>query len=244
MAQTALVEMQIKEGQTLIDRLTYEGIAVTAAAWVKESDSGDWYLYLATPLVGEDGATRPAYRRVNAVIRKMEEEGFGMDPFEKKVIGPHDPVARDLAEHREARPAGPPTLFRGNRLGALAVEEAYIYPPPPTPEQQAGIQLWECGRTELRPGIGPAGWCRAAVIDLETQAIVEKRTYRGPMANPQSLPPGQLEVTWAEGGAVRIVGSGTQEHWRWSQPRATWEEGGRPPDKVLQAILTAMGVSW
>ena len=149
MAKAALVEMQIKEGPTLLERLHHEGIAVTAAGWVKESESGDWYLYLATPLVGEDGGTRSAYGRVNAVIRKMEDEGFRMDPFDKKVIGPNDPIARDMAAHRQARPGGPPTLFRGSRLGALYVEEAYIYPLPPTPEEQAGIQLWECGRTEL-----------------------------------------------------------------------------------------------
>jgi hypothetical protein len=233
--------MQIKEGQTLLERLAHEGIAVTAAGWVKESDSGDWYLYLATPLVGEDGATTPAYRRVNAVIRKMEQEGFRMDPFDKKVIGPHDPIARDMAAHRVARPGGPPTPFRGSRLGDLYVEEAYIYPPLPNPEEQAGIQLWECGRTELRPGIGPAGLCRVVVIDLENKAVLQKRTYRGTMANPQPLSPGQLEVTWAEGGVVRIIGSAAQQRWRWSQPRATWEEGGCPPDKVLQAIFTAMG---
>ena len=45
----------------------------------------------------KNGATRSAYGRVNAVIRKMEEEeGFRMDPFDKKVIGPHDPIARDM----------------------------------------------------------------------------------------------------------------------------------------------------
>src|SRR5713101_8290097 len=100
MAQAALVEMQLKDGQTLLDRLAHEGIAVPAAGWVKESDSGDWYFYLTTPLVRKGGATRPAYRRVNAVIRKMQEEGFGMDPFAIKVIGPHDPIARDMVAHR------------------------------------------------------------------------------------------------------------------------------------------------
>ncbi len=44
------------------------------------------------------------------------------------------------------------------------------------------------------------------------------------MANPQSLSPGPLGVTWAEGGAVRMIGSATQERWRWSQSRAAWEE--------------------
>ena len=109
MAQATLVEMQINEGQRLIDRLAQEGIAVTAAAWVKESESGDWYLYLATPLVGEDGATRPAYRRVNTVIREMKKEGFWMDPVEIKVIGPHDPIAKDMVAHRGVHLASRPT---------------------------------------------------------------------------------------------------------------------------------------
>ncbi|MBI1915981.1 MAG: hypothetical protein HYS12_14785 [Planctomycetes bacterium] len=241
MAQAALVEMQIKEGQTLIERLTHEGIEVTAAAWIKESESGDWYFYLATPLVSEGGATKAAYRRVNAVIREMEKEGFGMDPFEQKVIGPHNPIARDMVAHR-GRLTRTPKRFWGSRLGNLAIEEAYIYPPPPaTPEELAGIQLWECGRIELRPGIGPAGLCRVVVIDLQTQTVVQRRTYRGTMANPQSLVDGQLEVTWAEGGAVRIIGAAAAQRWRWSQPRGNWEEGGQPPDEVLQAIFTAMG---
>ena len=64
MAQATLVEMQINDGLRLIHRLADEGVLVAAAGWVKEIESGQWFLYLATSLVGEDGATRPAYRRV------------------------------------------------------------------------------------------------------------------------------------------------------------------------------------
>jgi hypothetical protein len=124
--------MYIKDGQRLIDRLAKEGVAVTAAAWVKESESGDWYLYLATPLVTDDGGKRPVYHRVNEAISELQEEGFGMDPFAKKVIGVHDPIAADMVAHRAGRPGGPPTPFRGSRLGDLAVEEAFIYPRPAT----------------------------------------------------------------------------------------------------------------
>jgi hypothetical protein len=134
MAQAVLVEMQIKEGQRLLDRLAQAGVPVTAAAWVKESESGDWYLYLVTPLVSEGGAKKAAYHRVNEVIREMEKEGFGMDPFAKKVVGPHDPIARDLVANRSSRPGGPPTPFWGSRLGELSIEEAYIYPQP-TPDK-------------------------------------------------------------------------------------------------------------
>jgi len=244
MAQATLVEIQIKEGQRLIDRLAHEGVAVTAAAWLRESESGDWYLYLATPLVSEGGGKKPAYHRINTLIREMQKEGFGMDPFAKKVIGPHDPIAKAMVANRGGRPGGPPTPFRGSRLGGLAVEEAYIYPRLPTPEEAAGMQLWECGQLELRPGIGQAGLCRVVVIDLQNQAVLKDQKYRGTMANPQSLSHGQLEVTWAEGGALRIIapdmGSAASQRWTWSQPRMTWEEGGCPPDNVQHAILATM----
>ncbi len=241
MAEATLVDGQLKEGQRLIDRLAREGVPVTAAAWVKESESGDWYLYLATPLVGEGGGKRAAYHRVNEVIRAMQQEGFGMDPFAKKVVGPNDPLARDLVAYRDGRPGGPATPFRGSRLGDLAIEEAYIYPRSPTPEETAGMQLWDLGDIPLKPGIGSTGLCRAVVIDPESQYVAQDRRHRGAMANPQPLCDGQLEVTWAQSGAVRIVGSEVHQRWRWSQPRATWDEGGCPPDAVLRPIFAAMG---
>ena len=129
MDQATLVEMQIDDGKRLIHRLIDEGIGVSAACWVKESESGWWYLYLATPLVGETGATRPAYRRVNDVIRALEKEGFGISPLEVKLIGPDDPIAKDVIAVRDRNPVRSPIWFRGNRLGELGVEEAYIYPP-------------------------------------------------------------------------------------------------------------------
>jgi hypothetical protein len=132
MAEATLVDMQLQEGRRLIDRLAQEGVVVTAAAWVREAENGDWYLYLVTPLVEEAGGKRAAYHRVNEVIGALQENGFGMDPFAKKVIGPADPLAQDLIAHRAGRPGGPPTPFRGSRLGELAVDEAYIYPPPPS----------------------------------------------------------------------------------------------------------------
>ncbi len=71
MAEATLVDMHLKDGQRLINQLVQGGVSVTAAAWVRESDSGDWYLYLATPLVSEGGGKRAAYRRVNEVIRAL-----------------------------------------------------------------------------------------------------------------------------------------------------------------------------
>ena len=138
--------------RTLIDRLAWEGIPVTAAAWVKESESGDWYLYLATSLVGEDEATRPAYRRVNAVIREMEKEGFGMDPSAIKVIGAHHPVAKIMIANRRSRPAGPPTPFRGSRLGDLPVDDAGV-----TDLAGVGVGLAARARMSMRGELSVCG---------------------------------------------------------------------------------------
>src|SRR5262245_39407751 len=73
MDQGTLVEMQIDNGNRLLDQLVEEGVPVAAAAWLKESDDGQWFLYIATPLVDEGGATKEAYRHVNLVIRRLPE---------------------------------------------------------------------------------------------------------------------------------------------------------------------------
>jgi hypothetical protein len=131
MDQGTLVEMQITDGQRLIDRLAEEGIPVAAAFWAKETESGQWFLYLATPLVGKDGATLSAYRRVNAVIAAMPAP-FWIHPLEVKVIAPTDPVAQDVLAvlGRGPGPRVPPIRWGGTRLGDVSIEGAYFYPLP------------------------------------------------------------------------------------------------------------------
>jgi len=157
--------MQIKDGLRLINRLGREGVTVKAAAWVKENESGQWYLYLATPLVGEDDATRPAYRRVNNVVRDMQEDGFWIDPFEIKVIGPHDPIARDILAHRSSHPARIPTRFQGARLGELAVDEAYIYPPTLEGRWVFTFEYQRRGQTTHWDVVSPGRCVRCALED-------------------------------------------------------------------------------
>ena len=131
MDQGTLVEMQINDGQLLLDRLAEEGIPVAAAFWVKEAESGQWFLYLVTPLVGEDGATRPAYRRVNAVIRGMPAP-FWIHPLEVKVIAPTDPAAQDVLAvlRRGPGPRASPIRWGGTTLGDVSIDGAYFYPLP------------------------------------------------------------------------------------------------------------------
>jgi hypothetical protein len=126
--QIALVEEQIRDGQKLVEQLNGEGVPVSAAAWVKESEGGQWYLYLVTSLVREDGATKPAYRRVTGVIRRLQGDGLWIDPFEVKVIGPTDPVGEAIVEAQQRYPGRMATRYAGASLGGLSIEGAYIYP--------------------------------------------------------------------------------------------------------------------
>ena len=120
--------MQLEDGQHFLDRLAAEGVEVTAAFWAKESEYGEWYLYLVTSLVSEDGATREAYGRVIDVTDAMRREGFVFDPFDVKVIAPSNPIAKAAVAARDPSPGKRVIPFRGSRLGKLAVDEAYIYP--------------------------------------------------------------------------------------------------------------------
>ena len=97
---------------------------------MKEGDSGEWFLYLATPLVRKAGLKRPAYRRVNEVVRPMQADGFWVDPLEIKVIAPHDPVAKGIAAMRDRYSGSIGTRFRGSRLGQVATDGVYVYPQP------------------------------------------------------------------------------------------------------------------
>ena len=57
MDQGPLVSEQIEDGKRLLQRLAEDGATITAACWLKESESGRWYLYVASSLVGKGGGT-------------------------------------------------------------------------------------------------------------------------------------------------------------------------------------------
>ncbi len=95
MDQATLVTIQIEDGQRLVERLAQGGFSVTAAGWIKASEDGQWFLYLASPVVDKQGDLR-AYRQVNPMVRQMPQP-FSIDPFEIKLIGAATPLAQEMA---------------------------------------------------------------------------------------------------------------------------------------------------
>jgi hypothetical protein len=128
MDQIPLVAEQIDDGKRLIARLVEEGIPVTAAFWVKESQNGRWYLYIATSLVGKGGATLRAYGRILPLLEHMPPP-FGITSFRVKAVGPSDPIAEAALALQERHPGNRGFYYEGSQLGGKYIEAAYIYPP-------------------------------------------------------------------------------------------------------------------
>ncbi|HVS35900.1 MAG TPA: hypothetical protein VMS17_09980 [Gemmataceae bacterium] len=94
---------------------------------MQESEGGPWYFYIATPLVGEDGARGPAYDRVGALIQDMPQP-FWVDPLEFKVVAPGSAVGKAIRDIADRRPGPMPLPCGSERLGGLTIDGAYIYP--------------------------------------------------------------------------------------------------------------------
>ncbi len=129
----SLVESAMVAGVKLIEKLFQEGFEVLAAVWLKTSEKGRWRFYVVSSVV-ETAGIHQAYGRLHTLIREMPQP-FGIDPLEVKLLGPSDPIARDvLAIHSQASaPKGCPVRWEGNALGNVSIEGAYLYPLPAAP---------------------------------------------------------------------------------------------------------------
>jgi len=109
---------------------------------------------------------------------------------------------------------------------------------------KCGMAIWDFGRMELQQGIGLRGKCRRTVIDLERRVSVLDGFYHGTLAD-MPIRNQQIEITWAEGGALCIIASNTAsgrvQISKWSQPRLEWGPTGCPPSHVVEAVSAAIG---
>lgn len=59
-----------RTGRALLDRLAEEPFGVTAAAWLRDTDDGKWYLYLVSPETRTSGV-HPATSTLNRIVREL-----------------------------------------------------------------------------------------------------------------------------------------------------------------------------
>ena len=126
MDQGALVIDQIDAGARFLGEFQ-KYIPVEAAFWLKESDEGEWSLYVASDQITDDNFD-VAYGEVLRIAGILGEPHF--DPFQVKLIGAGDPLAQAALEINRRYPGPVATRFHGRVFGGLPVEEVYVYPSP------------------------------------------------------------------------------------------------------------------
>jgi hypothetical protein len=126
MDKSPLVTEQIDAGERLIHEFNKQ-IPVHAAFWLRERDSDEWYLYLASDQINDFNFDL-AYGEVLRIVRPRQS--LWIDPFQVKVVGIDAPVAKAALGVMKQYPGTIPTRYHGRHFGGLSVDEVYIYPLP------------------------------------------------------------------------------------------------------------------
>ena len=122
-----LVEDRIDTGRELLHALVEAGFNVTVACWAKTSDDEKWSLIIVSDRVEKIGAAA-AYSALYGLSKSMPENWALLSAV--KLVGVDNPIARDLSSIEARFPVKLGTRFRDVRLGAMAVDEGYLYPSP------------------------------------------------------------------------------------------------------------------
>jgi hypothetical protein len=124
MDSNPLVTEEIDGGAELIRRFQ-EYMPVEAAFWLNPSEDGAWALYIASPQMDVAKYDR-GFAEILRIVREMKTPYI--DPFQVRLIGNDDPLAKAAVEINRKYPGPTPTRFRGKNFGGVPVEDVYIYP--------------------------------------------------------------------------------------------------------------------
>lgn len=133
MDSNAVVNTQLDGGAEFLKTLRAEGVEVTVAFWAKLFEGYSYSLYIASPAFGDDDEKLFAY----GVLQKIFAYGpaFGIELFDVRAVGADYSMALAAAEivrpkSARAKVYDGVTAFRGEKLGGVEIDGAYIYPPP------------------------------------------------------------------------------------------------------------------
>jgi hypothetical protein len=128
MDQAPLVTEEIDAGAAFVRQLE-KSFPLQAAVWVKDSDGGPWYLYIASDQF-RGGDLDVAYREVLRLTWEMASPY--LDAMQVKLVPTSDPMAQAALEINHRFPGRIPTRFGGSSFGGMGVDGVYVYPAPLT----------------------------------------------------------------------------------------------------------------
>jgi len=124
MDQGPLVSEQIDAGARFLGEFQ-KYLPIQISFWLKESDEGEWNLYVASDQITDDNFD-VAYGEVVRIAGQLRDPWF--DPFQVKLIGANDPLAQAALDIQRRFPGRMPTRFHGKIFGGVSVDEVYVYP--------------------------------------------------------------------------------------------------------------------
>jgi hypothetical protein len=133
MDTATLVDVQIADGQKLIEQLALDGFDVSVAFWLKfkSGENDPWFFYVVSNRVDEVGL-QAAYRAVHKSVQKISAPwGPFISRSELRLVGVNDPIGKDVRSIQKQYSDRRPIRDRDVRLANAEIEEVYIYPPMP-----------------------------------------------------------------------------------------------------------------
>jgi hypothetical protein len=119
-----LVDDRIQAGQRFITLLVQKNFEVIVACWVRTSEEGDWFLYIASGEVDRKGLAE-AYREAYGVLEELDVPWIASSQL--KLVRSDDPIVADVQETRHLLAAEFPTVSHRPQLGEISTQEVYIY---------------------------------------------------------------------------------------------------------------------
>ncbi|HWG47094.1 MAG TPA: hypothetical protein VN688_30295 [Gemmataceae bacterium] len=126
MDQGPLVEQQLEAGIRFLSEF-HKYAPVQIAFWLKETDEGAWYLYVASDQITDENCD-DGYGEVVRIMAMMRDPW--LDMFQVKLIGADEPLAKAVTDLQRRYPSRTPARFFNKTFGYISAEEVCIYPSP------------------------------------------------------------------------------------------------------------------
>ena len=124
MDKPALVNSDMEAGERLVRDLDKSGLTVTAALWFYMSDSDEWRLMLAMPVVDEKGP-KVAYEQIQAQLESLGQYELSLQNI--SVVSPGDKLIKLLGSSIDTGSDIAHIRFTRNVINGIFIEDAYVY---------------------------------------------------------------------------------------------------------------------
>ena len=125
MDKPTLVETDLEAGKALLSVLDKSRFSVKAALWFYLSDSNEWRLIFALPLVDRIGP-QAAYEKMQSQLQKLDPK-YNLALQNISIVSPKENLIMLLKKAIHAGPESSGIRFTRNTINNVFIEDAYIY---------------------------------------------------------------------------------------------------------------------